>query len=424
MRILYTLLFYAALPGVLLRLLWKGRRLPGYRKRIGERLGLYGTQSAVTDLWFHAVSVGETEAAIPVVQTLQRNNPNLRILITCTTPTGSNRIQSVFGKTVSHVYLPYDIPGPVQRFLKHFAPKVAIIMETEIWPNLFRLTSKRGIPILIINGRLSSRSVKGYRKLGRFVSDTLDAVTLIAAQTPDDAERYQEVGVSSNRVCVPGNIKFDIQLDSATRALATEIKQKVLNQRPAWIAGSIHPGEDDLLIDAWISAKQTNPDLVLILAPRHPERADDIARNCERRKLFAVRRSRGEVCSTLTDVFILDTIGELKTFYSASAVAFVGGSLIPHGGQNVLEPAAAGIPVFFGPHTANFKDITKGLINRGGAVQITHADEIAPLVIKLLQDSDYRGRLTQSATEFLAENRGAVTRVVALISDQLDRIKV
>jgi 3-deoxy-D-manno-octulosonic-acid transferase len=293
-------------------------------------------------------------------------------------------------------------------------------METEIWPNLFRMTANEGVPILIINGRLSERSVKGYRKLGQFVSNTLAAVKLIAAQTPADAERYRAVGVLADRVCVPGNIKFDVEVDAATHSLAEQIKREVLGGRPTWIAGSIHPGEDDALIDAWIECKQDVHDLLLILAPRHPERSDEIARDCERRQLFATRRSRGEVCSSLTDVFILDTIGELKTFYSASNIAFVGGSLIPHGGQNVLEPAAAGIPVFFGPHTANFKEITRGLIEREGAVQIQNTDEIAPLVIQLLQDGQYRSRLTQSATEFLAENRGAVERVVALITDQLN----
>lgn len=423
MRIFYTLLFYAALPGVLIRLLWKGRKLPGYRQRIGERLGFYQSSSRPVDLWFHAVSVGETEAAIPVIQSLRKKHPDLSILITCTTPTGSSRVQSVFGNAVSHVYLPYDIPGAVRRFLKHFSPKVAIVMETEIWPNLFRMTANEGIPILIINGRLSERSVKGYRKLGSFVSNTLAAVKLIAAQTPDDAERYRSIGVLTDRVCVPGNIKFDIEVDTATLTLAEQIRSEVLHQRPAWIAGSIHPGEDDVLIDAWIKCKQAIPDLLLILAPRHPERSDEIARNCERRQLFATRRSRGEVCSNLTDIFILDTIGELKTFYSASNIAFVGGSLIPHGGQNVLEPAAAGIPVFFGPHTSNFKEITRGLIERGGAVQIQNANEIPPLVIQLLQDGQYRSRLTQSATVFLAENRGAVERVVALITDQLNLAK-
>jgi len=419
-RLLYTALFYAALPLILLRLLWKGRALPGYRSRISERFGFYTDQIGPIDIWFHAVSVGESEALFPIVKSLLARKADLKILVTSTTPTGSSRITSVLGDSVQHVYLPYDIPLAIKRFLRRFDPRIGVILETEIWPNLYLTMKEQGRELLIINGRLSDKSMRGYRKLGALARSCLEALTLVAAQTKDDAQRYIAVGANPNTVVALGNVKFDIVFDEALQAASRTIRHEILGNRFTWIAGSTHPGEDELILESYISARRRVIGLLLVLAPRHPERSDDIERLCESRGLRVARRSEKGSCGPETDVFLLDTIGELRTFYGASNIAFVAGSLVPHGGQNVLEPAVAGTPVVFGPYVHNFREITSKLLEAGGAIQIQNTLELTAIVEQLHKDIDLSETISQNARDYVERNRGAVQRITDLLVSQID----
>lgn len=422
MRFFYSALFIGLLPFIVGRLLWRSRRLPAYRERITERLGVYtdgeGDQGNFP-VWFHCVSVGESEAAFPVIRGLRQRHPELPILVTCTTPTGSARIRAVLGDTVQHVYLPYDVPFAVKRFLKRFRPRLGVILETEIWPNLFVSCRKQGIPIAIINGRLSSRSVRGYLRLGSLVRESLSAVTLVAAQTWEDAEHYVLIGAENARVIMPGNIKFDVSQDEAMQASARQLRVTLFGSRPVWIAGSTHPGEDEQVLAAQAVLRQQSPHALLVLAPRHPERADSIQRLCVAQGHRVVRRTGQRACQPDEDVFILDTIGELRFFYAMADVAYVGGSLVPHGGQNVLEPAVAGVPVLIGPHTYNFADIVTRLLAAGGAFRIRDAVELGERVTALLEDPAASHTMGSQGMAFVSSNRGAVNRVLDALSDLL-----
>lgn len=415
MRQLYSLLFYAVLPSVLLRLLWKSRRQPGYRQRWQERLGFYSTDPVRDTVWFHAVSVGECEAAFPLIKALLNQNLSLTLLVTCTTPTGSARIRQALGHKVRHVYLPYDVPSAVRRFLDHWQPRLGVIMETEIWPNLFAACRSRRIPLAIVNGRLSDKSVKGYTRLGHLVQDSLTAVHVIAAQTSLDADRYQAIGAVPERVKVLGNVKFDIDFDPAMRERSTRLRRELFQQRPVWIAGSTHPGEEEILLDALALVRDTLPAIVLIIAPRHPERAAQLRALCESRGLLVSNRSEGRPCPAATPVFLIDGMGELRTFYGAADVAFIGGSLVPHGGQNVLEAAVTGLPVLFGPYTANFREITRQLLSADGAIRVTDRDSLARSLLELFRNPALAQEKGQKGRAFVAANRGAVGRVTAMI---------
>lgn len=413
MKQLYTLLFYVFLPGVLLRLLGKSRGQPRYRQRIGERLGYYrDIPPAPATLWIHAVSVGECEAAFPLIRSLLDRQPGLTLLVTCATPTGSARIAEVLGDRVRHVYLPYDLPGAVDRFFTHFQPRFGLIMETEIWPNLFLAARARQVPLAILNGRLSARSASGYRRLGKLTAQSLSAVSLIAAQTEGDAEAYRSIGAAAAAVTVTGNIKFDAPCDQAMRARAAELRRTLFGERPVWIAGSTHPGEEEQLLESLSAIRRTVPDLVLVIAPRHPERSGELAKLCERAGLAVQYRSGGGACGPDTGVYLIDGIGELRLFYGTADVAFVGGSLVPHGGQNVLEPAAAGIPVVMGPHVMNFREICARLLAANGAVQVNDAGELGQWVSRFIREPDVAQAYGRRGRDFVEANRGALARTL------------
>lgn len=419
LRPLYSLLFYALLPWVLLRLLWKSRRQPGYRQRWGERLGFYTADPTRNTVWFHAVSVGECEAAFPLIKSLLSQDPSLTLLVTCTTLAGSARIRQALGDRVRHVYLPYDVPFAVRRFLDHCKPRLGVIMETEIWPNLFAACQSRQIPLAIVNGRLSDKSVRDYIRIGKVIRDSLAAVHAIAAQTPLDADRYRAIGAVPDRVKVLGNVKFDIDFDAAMQDRAMRLRRELFQQRPVWIAGSTHPGEEAVLLDALASLREAFPDLLLVLAPRHPERAMRLRMLCEGRGFAVCNRSVGQPCPPSTAVFLIDGIGELRFFYGTADVAFVGGSLVPHGGQNVLEAAAAGLPVLFGPYTANFREITSQLLAAGGATRVTDRSSLVQSLLELFMNPALAYEQGQRGRAFVAANRGAVERVTAWIRQLL-----
>ena len=411
MRFIYSLLFYLLIPPILWRMLWRGRHEPAYRKRLGERFGLY-RQSGPSErvIWIHAVSVGEAEAAFPLIRSLRRQFPSTPFLVTTTTPTGSARVQSVLKAEVAHVYLPYDLPYAVARFLDHFRPDLAVIMETEIWPNLFHASAIRGIPLAIVNARLSERSARGYARLGGFTRNTLANVRLIAAQTQADAERFLAVGAKPETVRMTGNIKYDLELPDDYFQQGIVLRDSLFGKRPVWIAASTHEGEELLVLRAFAEIRVAKPELLLVLVPRHPPRFDKVANLCLSEGFTLSRRSLNETAKQ-ADVFLVDTLGELRQFYAASDIAFIGGSLVAVGGHNVLEAAIAGIPVIFGPHMFNFLEAGRRLKEAGGAVQIAEGEELAGIVIDLLHDVNRNLRMGEAGREFVESGRGALARV-------------
>jgi 3-deoxy-D-manno-octulosonic-acid transferase len=419
LRLIYTSLFYLLTPLILARLYWRGRKLPAYRQRWAERFGFYKTPASTGALWFHAVSVGEAEAAFPLIRRMQAHFPDLPCVVTTTTPTGSRRVTEMLGATVQHVYLPYDMPDSVQRFLAHFQPRLAVIMETEIWPNLYRGCRRAAIPLVIVNARLSARSARGYARLGALTRESLADVNCIAAQTEADQQRFIALGAHIGDIKVTGNIKFDIELSVDVANAAMLRKNCFGTLRPIWIAASTHEGEETQVLDAFKCIRVDHPELVLIIAPRHPERFDTVAGQCRAAGWKLARRSLAETAQD-ADVFLLDTLGELKQFYCISDIAFVGGSLVPIGGHNVMEPAAAALPVLVGPHLRNFKAAADTLLNAGGALLVHDASELALACSALLSDAGRRRYMGSQALAFVKAGQGALQRVETLLSGLLE----
>lgn len=413
-RGLYSLLLRAAVPLVLLRLLWRGRKNPAYRLRWAERFGWISAPQLREPIWIHAVSVGETQAAAPLIHALMQRWPERSLVVTTTTPTGSQRVRDLFGERVFHVYLPYDLPGAVARFLDRVQPRLALIMETELWPNLFHHCAERRIPVVIANARLSPRSAEGYSKLGGLVRATLADVHLVAARDEADAARFRALG--AERVMVMGNLKFDQQMSEDLAARAAELRAQLGATRPVWIAASTHEGEEEQVLDAFARLRETQSDALLLLVPRHPERFPKVADLAKRRGFTVVRRTEGRACDAGVDVFLGDTMGELPLFYACADVAFVGGSLVATGGHNMLEPAALGLPVVFGPHLFNFAEISAALIAAGGARQVEDAQQLGQVVAELLADAAAREQMGAAGQRLVAENRGALQRLLELIA--------
>lgn len=419
MRKFYTLIFSAILPWVLLRLYWRGLKAPPYRQRWRERLGYYPRESRLDVIWLHAVSVGEAEAAFPLIRLMQSRHPQIPFLVTTTTPTGSSRVQSVLGGSVEHVYLPYDLPGIVNRFLDHFRPKIAVIMEKEIWPNLFAACADRKIPLFVINARLSARSARSYQKIPGLVRPALAQVSLIGAQTEEDRNRFITIGAEPARVRVLGNIKFDVSIDDATVAAGHALKQRVFQGRFVWIIASTHQGEEDVFLRLYPALKVKIPELLLLIVPRHPERFQAVRELCEEQGLGVIMRSDNLPIDIGSDVYVADSMGELKMLYAAADAAFVGGSLVPVGGHNVLEPAAVGVPVLFGPQMFNFQEIAEQMPAAGAALQCDDETAIAEALLRLYVDADFRGGLTRNAKAFVEQNQGATARIGDLLAESL-----
>lgn len=418
MRQLYTFIFYLALPAVLLRLYWRGFKAPEYRRRWQERLGLYSSQSAQNLLWFHCVSVGEAEAAFPLIRLMQAEHPSLRLLITTTTPTGSARVRAMLGELVEHVYLPYDLPLVLRRFFAHFQPKMAVFMEKEIWPNLFAACAERQIPLYVINARLSERSARSYKKIPALIKPALQCIGRIGTQTEADKQRFIEIGADAERVAVLGNIKFDLSLDDSVISAGRALKQQFA-ERFVWILASTHQDEEARLLPVYARLKQRIPNLLLVIAPRHPERFSAVNNICREQGLKVVLRSENPVVSEATDVYLADSIGELKMLYAAADVAFVGGSLVPVGGHNVLEPALIGVPVLFGPQMFNFAEIAERILAEQAAVQCAAPEAMGAAVLQIQADADFRDKLTAKAKAFVLRNQGATRRIADMLSQAL-----
>jgi len=427
MRLIYTLLFYLLTPIILLRLFWRGFKAPEYRKRWKERLAIYQENFPHDVIWIHAVSVGEAEAVFPLVKRLQQQYPSTQFLITTTTPTGSARVKEVLADTVSHVYLPYDLPCVVKRFIAVFKPKIAIIMEKEIWPNLYASCAKNNIPLLIINARLSANSAKGYKKIAALVKPALSAVSQIATQTEEDRQRFIEIGAKENTTKVSGNIKFDLTLGNDIGKQANKIKTQLFSERFVWLIASTHEKEEEIFFDIYPQLKKKIPELLLMIVPRHPERFNQVKQIAEKMQLKTCMRSQNQQCLAETDVYIADTMGELKLLYGVADMCFVGGSMVPVGGHNILEPAAMEVPIMFGPYMINFKDIARNVLDLKAAIQCENKEMLIETALHLYGNTDYRDEIVARAKQFVISNQGA-TEVTAqaissLIANDSSQIK-
>ena len=419
-RLLYTAILYCAAPYFLLRLLRRGQRNAADLRRLGERFGLGGHIGAERGcVWVHAVSVGEVQAAVPIVRALKTRYPEETILVTSTTPTGAARIPKAFGGGVVHRYFPFDLPGSMARFLDRARPRVAIIMETEIWPNLLAQCRRRGVPVVLANVRLSERSAVGYRRFRRLFAPALGGVAAIAVQSGGDARRIASIGAPPDLIDVTGSTKFDVPMRASVREEAAALRRTLGPSRGVWIAASTHEGEEALVLDAFDRVLRRLPGSLLVLVPRHPERFRAVAALARRRGFEPVMRSRRPADCSRAHVFIGDTMGELPLFYAAADVAFVGGTLVEGGGHNMLEPAALGLPVLFGPHVFNFAEIGRRLVEAGGAQTVGDSAGLGEAVIGYLNDADLRHTTGARGRAFVEANRGAGDRVVAMIGAHL-----
>ncbi|KXJ47124.1 MAG: 3-deoxy-D-manno-octulosonic acid transferase [Cycloclasticus sp. Phe_18] len=420
MRLAYSALLYLLSPFFVLRLLIRGRKAPAYLNRWSERFGWYEKGQPQGVIWFHTVSVGEAEAAFPLIDMIVSRFPETPVLVTTTTPTGSARVKAFLGHRVHHVYLPYDMPGAMRRFYRCFKPAIAIILETEIWPNMLYQAKLRHVPSIIVNARLSEKSAKGYAYLGRFMRQTLANITHVCAQTDESMKRFVHLGLDKDKISVPGNIKFDIDMPAHLLEQADVIRRDWFQQRPSWIAASTHEGEDEKVLDAFSTIKKQHADTLLVLVPRHPERFNAVAKLCEKKGYTVTRRSEQKSSRVTTDVFLLDTLGELKLYYATVDIAFIGGSLVPTGGHNMLEAAAQSVPVLFGPFVHNFTEISNRLLVKQAARQVADADELATWVIELLEHAEKRDQMGMAGHSFVEQNKGAVDSVAKRIIGMLD----
>ncbi|HOV96410.1 MAG TPA: lipid IV(A) 3-deoxy-D-manno-octulosonic acid transferase [Thermomonas sp.] len=418
LRGVYSAALYLLLPITLYHLIWRGFRQRAYFQRWDERYASYADGAAQAPLWLHAVSVGEVNLAAPLVAQLRAQRPDLQLVVTTITPTGSARARALWGDSVAHVYLPYDLPGAVGRFLTHFRPALALIVETELWPNLLFACRDRNIPTHILNARLSARSLRGYRVLGPLIRRALSSVALVAAQSNDDARRFLELGALPERVQVTGNLKFDMA-PVQTCQVETAFAAALGAARPVWIAASTHEEEEAAVLEAHLTLLRSHPDALLLWAPRHPERFRAVAQRASDIGLVVATRSQQQWPQTSTGVFVIDTLGELLNFYACAQVAFVGGSLQDIGGHNLLEPAATGTAILTGPHLHNFADIARRLREAQAMRMVTDAASLARALCELFDDADVRQALAQHAAQLLQEGRGALARTLTLIAPKL-----
>ncbi len=414
-RKIYTLFFYLLVPVLVLRMLWRALRAPAYAKRIGERFG--GIEVAPQfqgGLWLHAVSVGEFNAAVPLIKRIQALYPQLAIAITTTTPTGSVRVKTVFGHSVFHAYAPYDLPHSVDRFLDRLQPKYVVIMETELWPNLLAACHKRQCPVIIANARLSEQSAHAYHKFYTLTHDMLNKITTIAAQTEADAQRFKSFNIPADKVVITGNLKFNQEIPQSISEIASQLRARWDSNRPVWVAASTHEGEEEQVLQAQREILQVLPNAMLILVPRHPERFAKVTALARKLGFVTASRSADDV-TRHAQVLIGDTMGELTMFYAASDLAFVAGSLARIGGHNLLEPAALGIASLTGPYYFNMKTVTDLLIQEGATRKIHDAKALATTVIELLQDSRVRQAMGEKGLSLVQRNRSAVAQHMAVL---------
>ena len=417
MRRIYSFFLYLIVPFVVLRLFWLSFRNPDYRRRWKER---FGFPDKITShdkvIWLHAVSVGEVQASRPLVNALLDEYPDYRILITTMTPTGADCVKQYFADSVTHLYLPYDLPVSVKHFISVIDPSILIVMETELWPNLFHYCQVKNIPVIVANARMSEKSAKGYQRFSSLTRSTLENISLVIAQGKKDAERMIMLGADEDKVIVTGNLKFDIHLPHSVTEQAQALRRYFSVNRPVWIAASTHAGEEKIILDAFDKVLQQHPQCLLVIAPRHPQRSARLRELCAKRNLKVLSKSDNKECDEDVKIFILDTLGELPMYYAAADVAFVGGSLTETGGHNMLEPACLGLPVIMGPHVFNFQEISQLLLDEGAAWKVTNMDELSGRVSSLLGDANLRHSTGERGRNIVLKNRGNVEKIMELIS--------
>jgi len=418
MRALYTLLWYVALPFLPLRLLWRARREPGYRERIGERYGIYTEPVALRGpvVWVHAVSLGETRAALPLVDRIKRAYPEATLVVTHMTATGRAAGRTLFGERVVQAWLPYDAPAAVRAFLRRFSPRVGLVMETELWPNLVALSHAAGVPLYLVNARLSERSAAGYARIAKLARPMLAALAGVAAQSEADAARLAALGARSP--VVTGNLKFDVQVSESASVLGGELRLRFGESRPVWLAASTRDGEEALILDA-LSSRRLPAGALTVIVPRHPQRFAEVADLLRRRGIPFVARSANAPVPADIDVVLGDSMGELQGYCVAADVVFVGGSLLPLGGQNLIEPIAVGRPTIVGPHMFNFAEATEKALAAGAAVAVADAAALVAEVAALLGDRARRDEIRRRALAFHATHRGSADRLWVWLEPRL-----
>ena len=415
-RFIYTLAVFALLPWAVLHLLWRARRQPEYLRHWGERFGYFDDISPAPTIWLHAVSVGETRAAQPLVAALRERYPGHRILFTHMTPTGRATSEALFGDSVDRIYLPYDTTGAMLRFLRHYKPQFGLIMETELWPNLIATCRRESVPLSLVNARLSQRSARRYAKFPALTREAFRGLTAIGAQSAADASRLEALGAQG--ITVTGNIKFDIVAPEQQLALGREFCLHY-GSRPVWLAASTREGEEALILDACKRAGSkvgVGETALLVIVPRHPQRFDEVSRLASERGFVVQRRSGNALVAPATRVLIGDSMGEMFAYYASADIAFIGGSLLDFGSQNLIEAAACGTPVLIGPSTRNFAEVAREAIACGAALSIGDADDLVTQVNALLADVDRRREMGEAGRAFAERHRGATARTLDLIS--------
>lgn len=405
----YTLLLWLGLPLIMVRLWLRARREPGYSRSVGERFGNYGARPDTPVLWVHAVSVGEVRASVPLVKALQSEYPGHSILVTCMTAAGRDAIDQVYGNTVLSAFLPYDYPFAVRRFLDWFRPRLGLLVETEIWVNLLAGCRARGLPVVLASGRMSRQSARAYQRLSALTRPAFESLAAVCAQSEGDANRIASLG--AHHVTVAGNLKFDVTPDTALIAAGSELRRS-LGPRRTIVLASSREGEETLILRAWAEVPRTQT--MLIVVPRHPQRFDAVEAMIRAEGLSVARRGRGEPTASAA-VLLGDTMGEMATYYAAADVAIIGGSLLPYGGQNLIEACASGVPVVIGPHVHNFSEVVRLAVKAGAAIQVADATAAARVALELLDDPQRRGAMGAAGIGLCNEHRGAAARHLATI---------
>ncbi|QPB43400.1 lipid IV(A) 3-deoxy-D-manno-octulosonic acid transferase [Rodentibacter haemolyticus] len=423
-RFFYTGLMYLIQPLVLFFMWIRGFKAPNYRKRLGERYGYYKdlTRPSPYGIVVHAASVGEVIAATPLVRRIQQNYPHLSITFTTVTPTGSDRVKAAFGDSVTHCYLPYDLPDAINRFIDFIQPKLCIVIETELWPNLIHQLHRRNVPFIVANARLSARSAKRYGKVRSSLQTMWSQISLIAPQDQISGKRFLTLGYPESKLKLTGNIKYDLTINAELLEQIRVLHEQWVQQRHIWIAASTHEGEEEIILQAHRQLLKKYPDLLLLLVPRHPERFNSVADLIEKEKFQFIRRTSGELPIADTQVILGDSMGELMLLYGISDIAFVGGSLVKQGGHNPLEPLAFKIPVITGKHTFNFPEVFRMLLEVQGVLEVSStAGGLERAVEALLNSPEGRKRFGNAGYEVLIENRGALQRLLNLLKPYLER---
>lgn len=414
MRFLYNVLIYVLMLPYTVYWLVRALANRQYRDKLGQRFG-FGYPRLQQSIWIHAVSVGEVVAAAPLIRALQRKYPDNQLLVTTVTPTGAARVRALFGDSVHHAYIPFEMLYAVNRFFAAVDPLMTLIVETEIWPNLYHACGIRKVPLVLASARISPRSVDSYHKWLPLFRETLSHGIVIAAQSDADAERFLTLGANPDRTRVTGNIKFDVEVPEDLVSRGKSFRRDILGDRPVWIAASTHDGEEQILLNVHAQLRSRCPDLLLLIVPRHPERFAPVRELMEKQGIELIARTEQRPCEPGTSVFLGDTMGEVPMFYAASDIAFVGGSLVPVGGHNLLEPAALGLPIVIGPHVFNAQDVADRFVSQNACLMVQDGDELKAAIEQLLDDPSAAKAVGRRGKEILETNRGALARLMGLM---------